>query len=109
MGMCKYVVEGANFVATIAFDDENCGDPYMEAATRVVENVFGHGPDSEESENFNMLIKEGQEPALGFIISICKEGEIGDDSKLKYVSCKTVAKNAGLLNMVRFYDSIGMP
>lgn len=105
----KFVVEGANFVATIAFDTEHCGCPFKEAATRVLEYVFRHGPDSEESGNFNLMCKKREAPSVGLILSVCREGEVGDDTKLRYVKTSVAAENAGLLEIVRLLKEQGLP
>lgn len=108
----RYIVEGANFVATVVVDEDvftNSGgkatNAYLEAATKVIEYVFRHGPDS--GEDFDLLIKDGLEPAVGVIMSICKDGEIGDQDKLSYVKTATAAENAGCLELVRHFEKKG--
>lgn len=105
----RYIVEGANFVATIVLNTEHFDDPKMEAATRALENIFRHGPDSEDSDSFGLMCKKGETPAVGFILVVWEDGYIGDESKKRTLNANTVAKNAGLLELVRFYESVGMP
>ena len=110
----RYLVEGGNFVATVVIDEDifsNEGTPttnaYLEAATRTIENIFRHGPD--HGEQFDLLIKEGVQPAVGCVMSICKDGELGDPLKQHWVKTATAAQNAGVLELVRHFTDEGWP
>ena len=107
-----YIVEGANFVATLPIDEDiytNDGTPatnaYLEAATKTLEYIFRHGPDN--PDDFNLMKKDGQSPGVGLIMSICKDGEYGDENKLAYVMTVTAAQNAGCLELVRHFTKDG--
>lgn len=105
-----YIVEGANFVAYVPIDEEiftNDGtrqtSAYVEAVTRTLEYIFRHGPDT--ADDFDLRMKEGEEPAVGIIMSVCKDGEIGDPDKLQYIKTSSVCQNAGCLEILRHFEN----
>ena len=109
MKLVRYVVEGANFLVFVTVDEDVFTDDgtaatnaYLEAATRTLENIFRHGPD--HSESFGLRMKQGEEPAIGIIMSVCKDGEIGDNEKLCFVKSAVAAQNAGCLELVRHFE-----
>lgn len=107
-----YIVEGRNFVATLPIDEDiftNDGtlatNAYLEAATKTLEYIFRHG--SNNPGDFNLMMKNGQTPGVGLIMSICKDGELGDPNKLHYAETAVAAQNAGCLELVRHFTKTG--
>ena len=105
MAIEQYIVEGANFVATVMVDAELCNCPFIEAATKTLEYVFRHGPDSENPDNFFLMRKDHNGPSVGDFMGICKEGDIGNDEKMMHVKTVAVAENAGVLEIARQFSS----
>ena len=108
----RYIVDGANFVATLVIDEElfpnngtEAGNAYLEAATRTIENIYRHGPD--DVEEFDLLLKRDDSPTVGVLMSICKDGEIGEDNKLHFIKTAIAAQNAGVLELVRHFEEHG--
>lgn len=112
MKMAKYIVEGANFLATVVVDEDiftNDGSPFMdayvEAATRTIENVFRHGPDN--ADEFDILLKRGDKPAFPILLGVCKEGELNNPKCMVPVSTSQAAQNAGVLELARKGKMLG--
>lgn len=98
----EYIVEAVNFVAHVGVDLDLCDCPYMEAATRALENVFRPPPSITAVTNYLKLLKKpGIVPIVGSNVFVWKNGDIGDDKKVKVIPTKDVARNAGLLEIVR--------
>ncbi len=113
MKRTQYIVEGANFVATVIVDEElftNDGtrktDAYMEAATKTIENMFRHGPDHDDG--FNLLVKKDEMPGLGVSLDVCKNGDIGIAKKNCLISTAEAAENAGVLEVYRHFRNGSM-
>lgn len=85
----------SNWQITLEVDDEICGDIYMEGATRAIETVFGHGPDTADSVNI-IIPDPMQEPNLGFIVQVYKAEDEADEEKHKYVRSLIPARDAGI-------------
>jgi hypothetical protein len=98
----KIIIHGANFKASVMVDPSICQNIYMEAATRVMENTFGHGPDSELSDEFNIEMEDDDLPSLGPIMCCHKEGiSMDDENNAYWVFTERVAENAGLPEIVK--------
>ena len=75
----------------------------MEAATITLECAFR--PQRKQPEGFKLLTKKVN-PAVGSKLFVWKNGDIGNDKKLETISFVDAARNAGLLDLVRFVERI---
>lgn len=105
----QYIVEGANFLATVIVDEElfcNDGTPktnaYLEAATKTLENIYRHGPDHDDG--FNLLVKKGEALAVASVLIVCKNGDLGNDKKQRVIKTAEAAQNAGVLELYRHFQ-----
>jgi len=97
----KFIVEGANWEASIMVDTEIHEHPHMEAATQALENIFRDGPDSELSDEFNIKMTDDDPPALGLVVKCVKDGQQGNELEEMWMRSSALAENAGLLNLAK--------
>ncbi len=99
----EYIVEGANFVSVVPVNTEVCGSPFMEAATVTLECAFR--PQRKRPEGFKLLTKSVN-PAIGSKLFVWKNGDIGNDEKMGIINFVEAARNAGLLDLVKFVERV---
>ena len=97
----EYIVEGVNFVTVVPVDAELHTDPYMEAATITVEHAFRP---TKPPEGFKILTKRHVSPGIGTKLFVWKNGEIGNDKEMHTFNFVDVARNAGMLELVKFIE-----
>jgi len=100
----NFIVEGANWDATILIDTELHDNPLMEAATQIIEVLFGDGPDSEKSHEIEVHMTDEDSPNLGLIVCVYKEQDRGNEEKRHYVKSKILAQNAGLTELAKLLE-----
>ena len=106
MAKQEYVIEGANFMAVVLVEVELCGCPYLEAATLVLEKAFGNGPFVQKKDGFQLMVKHRLTPAVSKRMFVWKNGDIGNDKKMKVINTREAALNAGRLDLAQFLETV---
>lgn len=97
----KFIVEGANWEASIMVDTSIHETPHFEAATQAFEIIFGKGADAELSDEFDVIMKDEDNPNLGLIVCCFKESDRGSDDKTYWILSRVIAENAGLDDLAK--------
>jgi len=104
----KYIVEGANFKATVLIDADlfnRKGDAYMDACTTVMERLYRNGPDTDEE--FELIMDEGEEdPGFGVIMSCYKDGDEDSEDSHFWMRTKKIAENAGITEVANHFAEV---
>ena len=100
----EYIVEDVNFIVLVPVDEDLCGCPYMEAATITLEHAFR--PFTKPPTGYRILTRRTIAPGIGAKLFVCKNGDIGDDKKTKVFNFIDVARNAGMMELVRHLERV---